>query len=157
MDGHLRKLDTKIHSKETELNAPYTKIQKLEEEITPQEINLQKTGNSRSEMSVTGVALKRSLKRKRRRRKSKDNHKQLIYSPVEMTGQPGKTPGQQNETALLGVSTRHLKSKVLKRHLRPSIFLNLSYIPFLLVCVIENYVTLYYMIYMIEKSTLMKI
>ena len=156
MDGHLRKLDTKIHSKETELNAPYTKIQKLEEEITPQEINLQKTGNSRSEMSVTGVALKRSLKRKRRRRKSKDNHKQLIYSPVEMTGQP-KTPGQQNETALLGVSTRHLKSKVLKRHLRPSIFLNLSYIPFLLVCVIENYVTLYYMIYMIEKSTLMKI
>ena len=157
MDGHLRKLDTKIHSKETELNAPYTKIQKLEEEITPQEINLQKTGNSRSEMSVTGVALKRSLKGKRRRRKSKDNHKQLIYSPVEMTGQPGKTPGQQNETALLGVSTRHLKSKVLKRHLRPSIFLNLSYIPFLLVCVIENYVTLYYMIYMIEKSTLMKI
>ena len=127
MDGHLRKLDTKIHSKETELNAPYTEIQKLEEEITPQEINLQKTGNSRSEMSVTGVALKRSLKGKRRRRKSKDNHKQLIYSPVEMTGQPGKTPGQQNETALLGVSTRHLKSKVLKRHLRPSIFLNLDH------------------------------
>ena len=33
MDGHVRKLDTKIRSKETELNALYTKIQKLEEEI----------------------------------------------------------------------------------------------------------------------------
>ena len=32
MDNHIRKLDTKIHSKETELNALYTKIQKLEEE-----------------------------------------------------------------------------------------------------------------------------
>ena len=30
-------------------------------------------------------------------------------------------------------------------------FLNLSYIPFLLVCVTENYVTLYYMVYMIKK------
>ena len=49
MDGHVRKLDTKICSKETELNALYTKIQNLEEEIatfTPQEINLKKTGNS---------------------------------------------------------------------------------------------------------------
>ena len=34
MDDHIRKLDTKIQSKETELNALYTKIQKLEEEIT---------------------------------------------------------------------------------------------------------------------------
>ena len=33
MDGHIRKLETKIRSKETELNALYTKIQKLEEEI----------------------------------------------------------------------------------------------------------------------------
>ena len=33
MDGHIRKLDTKIRSKEAELNALYTKIQKLEEEI----------------------------------------------------------------------------------------------------------------------------
>ena len=33
MDGHIRKLDTKIRSKETELNALYTKIKKLEEEI----------------------------------------------------------------------------------------------------------------------------
>ena len=33
MDDHIRKLDTKIRSKEAELNALYTKIQKLEEEI----------------------------------------------------------------------------------------------------------------------------
>ena len=33
MDSQIRKLDTKIHSKEAELNALYTKIQKLEEEI----------------------------------------------------------------------------------------------------------------------------
>ena len=33
MDGHISKLDTKIRGKETELNALYTKIQKLEEEI----------------------------------------------------------------------------------------------------------------------------
>ena len=33
MDDHIRKLDTKIRSKETELNALYTKIKKLEEEI----------------------------------------------------------------------------------------------------------------------------
>ena len=33
MDDHTRKLDTKIQSKETELNALFTKIQKLEEEI----------------------------------------------------------------------------------------------------------------------------
>ena len=49
MDGHVRKLDTKIRSKETELNVLYTKIQNLEEEIAtfpPQEINLKKTGNS---------------------------------------------------------------------------------------------------------------
>ena len=48
MDDHI-KLDTKIQSKETELNALYTKIQKFGRrdcDITPQEINLQKTGNS---------------------------------------------------------------------------------------------------------------
>ena len=33
MDEHIRKLNTKIHNKETELNALYIKIQKLEEEI----------------------------------------------------------------------------------------------------------------------------
>ena len=33
MDDHIRKLDTKIQSKESELNALFTKIQKLEEEI----------------------------------------------------------------------------------------------------------------------------
>ena len=33
MDDHIRKLDTKIRSKETELNALYTKIQKLKEEL----------------------------------------------------------------------------------------------------------------------------
>ena len=33
MDGHVRKLDTKIRSRETELNALHTKIQNLEEEI----------------------------------------------------------------------------------------------------------------------------
>ena len=33
MDRHIKKLDTKIQSKEAELNALYTKIQKLEEEI----------------------------------------------------------------------------------------------------------------------------
>ena len=33
MDDHIRKLDTKIQSKETELNALYTKIQNLKEEI----------------------------------------------------------------------------------------------------------------------------
>ena len=33
MDDHIRKLDTQIQSKETELKALFTKIQKLEEEI----------------------------------------------------------------------------------------------------------------------------
>ena len=33
MDSHIRKLDTRIRSKEAELNALYNKIQKLEEEI----------------------------------------------------------------------------------------------------------------------------
>ena len=33
MDSHIRKLDTRIRSKEAELNALYNKIKKLEEEI----------------------------------------------------------------------------------------------------------------------------
>ena len=33
MDDHIRKLDTKIQSKETEFNILFTKIQNLEEEI----------------------------------------------------------------------------------------------------------------------------
>ena len=54
MDDHIRKLDTKIQSKETELNALYNK--KLEEEIATlhhQKLiskNLQTAG-----MSLTGV------------------------------------------------------------------------------------------------------
>ena len=33
MDDHIRKLNTKIRNKETELNELFTKIKKLEEEI----------------------------------------------------------------------------------------------------------------------------
>ena len=33
MEDHIRKLDSKIQSKESELNALFTKIHKLEEEI----------------------------------------------------------------------------------------------------------------------------
>ena len=33
MDCHIRKLDTRIRNKESEINALYTKIQQLEEEI----------------------------------------------------------------------------------------------------------------------------
>ena len=47
MDDHIRKLNIRIRNKETELNELFTKIQKLEEEITSQNINLQKAGNSR--------------------------------------------------------------------------------------------------------------
>ena len=61
-----------------------------------------------------------------------------------MKGQPGETPGQQNETDLLGVSKRRLRSNVLKRHLRRSILFNLSYLSYFLVCMIENYVTYIY-------------
>ena len=51
MDDHIRKLDTKNQSKETELNALFTKIQEIGGRncnIIPQEINIQKTGNSRN-------------------------------------------------------------------------------------------------------------
>ena len=56
MDGHIRKLDTKIQSKETELNALYTNIQKLEEEIATihhKKFISKKLGTA--EMSLTGV------------------------------------------------------------------------------------------------------
>ena len=49
MDSHIRKLDTRISNRESELKALYTKIQKLEEEITTLHHNKlisKKTGNS---------------------------------------------------------------------------------------------------------------
>ena len=56
MDGHVRKLDTKIRSKETELNALYTKIQNLEEEIaTLHHKKLISKKLETGEMSLTGV------------------------------------------------------------------------------------------------------
>ena len=56
MDGHIRKLDTKIRSKETELNALYTKIQNLEEEIaTLHHKKLISKKLETAEMSLTGV------------------------------------------------------------------------------------------------------
>ena len=56
MDDYIRKLDTKIQSKETELNALYTKIQKLEEEIaTLYHKKLISKKLETVEMSLTGV------------------------------------------------------------------------------------------------------
>ena len=56
MDDHIRKLDTKIRSKEAELNALYSKIQKLEEEIaTLQHKKLTSKKLETAEMSLTGV------------------------------------------------------------------------------------------------------
>ena len=56
MDGHVRKVDSKIRSKETELNALYTKIQKLEEEIvTLHHKKLISKKLETAEMSSTGV------------------------------------------------------------------------------------------------------
>ena len=56
MDGHISKLDTKIRGKETELNALYTKIQKLEEEIALlHHKKLISTNLETAEMSLTGV------------------------------------------------------------------------------------------------------
>ena len=51
MDSHIRKLDTRISNKESELNALYTKIQKLEDEIATlfhKKLIAKKTGNSRN-------------------------------------------------------------------------------------------------------------
>ena len=56
MDDHIRKLDTKIRSKETELNALYTKIQKLKEEIaTLHHKKLISKNLETAEMPLTGV------------------------------------------------------------------------------------------------------
>ena len=56
MEGHIRKLDTKIQSKETELNALYTKIQKLAEEFaTLHHKKLISKKLETAEMSLTGV------------------------------------------------------------------------------------------------------
>ena len=56
MDGHIRKLDTKIQSKATELNALYTKIQKFEEEIaTLHRKKLNSKNLETAEMSLNGV------------------------------------------------------------------------------------------------------
>ena len=56
MDDHIRKLDTKIQSKETELNVLYTKVQKLEEEIaTLHHKKLISKKLESAEMSLTGV------------------------------------------------------------------------------------------------------
>ena len=56
MDGHISNLDTKIRSKETELNTLYTKIQKLEEEITLlHHKKLISKNLETAEMSLTGV------------------------------------------------------------------------------------------------------
>ena len=56
MDSHIRKLDTRISNKESELNALYTKIQKLEDEITS--LHHKKLISKKletAEMSLTGV------------------------------------------------------------------------------------------------------
>ena len=56
MDRHIRKLDTRISNKESELNALYTKIQKLEDEITT--LHHKKLISKKletAEMSLTGV------------------------------------------------------------------------------------------------------
>ena len=56
MEDHIRKLDTKIQSKESELNTLYTKIQKLEEEIaTLYHKKLISKKLETVEMSLTGV------------------------------------------------------------------------------------------------------
>ena len=56
MDDHIRKLDAKIRSKESELNALFTKIQKLDEEIaTLYRKKLISKKLETAEMSLTGV------------------------------------------------------------------------------------------------------
>ena len=56
MDDHIKKLDTKIRSKEAELNELYTKIQKLEEEIaTSHHKNLVVKKLETAEKSLTGI------------------------------------------------------------------------------------------------------
>ena len=56
MDDHIRKLNTRISNKEAELNALYTKIQKLEEEIATlhcKKVVVEKLETA--EMSLTSV------------------------------------------------------------------------------------------------------
>ena len=56
MDDHIRKLDTKMQSKESELNALFTKIKKLEEEIaTLYHKKLISKKLESAEMTLTGV------------------------------------------------------------------------------------------------------
>ena len=56
MDDHIRKLDTKIQSKESELNALFTEIQKLKEEIaTLHHKELISKNLETAKMSLTGV------------------------------------------------------------------------------------------------------
>ena len=56
MEDHIRKLDTKIQRKDSELNALFTKIQKLEEEIaTLHHKKLISKNLETAEMSLTGV------------------------------------------------------------------------------------------------------
>ena len=55
MEDHIRKFDTKIQSKETELNALFTKIQKLEEIATLYHKKLISKKLETVEMSLTGV------------------------------------------------------------------------------------------------------
>ena len=56
MDDHIRKLDTKIRNKEAGLNALYTKIQNLEEEIaTLHHEKLVVKKLETAEMSLSGV------------------------------------------------------------------------------------------------------
>ena len=56
MDDHIRKLDTKIQSKESKLNTLFTKIQKLEEEIaTLYHKKLISKKLESAEMTLTGV------------------------------------------------------------------------------------------------------
>ena len=55
MEDHIRKLDTKIQGKESELNALFTKIQKLEEIATLYHKKLISKRLESAEMTLTGV------------------------------------------------------------------------------------------------------
>ena len=56
MDGNIKKLDTKIRSKDAELSALYTKIRKLEVEIpTLHNKKLLVKKLETAEMSLTGI------------------------------------------------------------------------------------------------------
>ena len=79
MDDHIRKLKIKIHNKETELNKPFTKIKKLEDEIaTLKHKKLISKKLETAEMSLSRV-LEVILKRKRKI-KSKWLEDILIYT-----------------------------------------------------------------------------